>query len=463
VSEIRHTYKVLLVNPPVATGGYESKECSIPPVGIGYLASYLIQNGISCEIVDGKLEGLTVDEVAVRCTGSGADLVGISAMTPDIVAAGLIAGRIKESSPQTPVVLGGAHAIARPRETLAEFPQFDFLATGEGEQTLHELVGALSNGGHVDSIAGLAYRQNGSIVVNAPRDYILDLDRLPYPAWHLFPQKTRTFAVVSARGCPYHCAFCMRALGQRVRDRSPESVVDEIAFMVERFGADHILFRDETFTVHKKRVMQITGLLISRGLHKKIRWTAQTRADCASAEVFASMKEAGCDTIEFGVESGNQETLDRVSKGIKLEQVEGAVRLARKCGLRVACTFILGHPFETEATVQQTIDFAVRLKPTFLSFGIMSPYPGTAIWKMAQAGEGNYRLLSCDWESFVRFGGGCLELTDISRRRLAVLQVMAYAQFYLRTYNILGLMRYGFPRWRQALAMLRNVFLRERK
>jgi radical SAM superfamily enzyme YgiQ (UPF0313 family) len=135
--------KVVLINPPVRTGKYRSTRATIPPLGIGYLAAYLDRNGIDCEVIDGKLEGITVDQISTRIAAAKAELIGISAMTPDIIATGEIAQNIKESLPGTPVVVGGAHAIAMPQGTLDEFPAIDYVVTSEGEQALLELTEAI--------------------------------------------------------------------------------------------------------------------------------------------------------------------------------------------------------------------------------------------------------------------------------------------------------------------------------
>lgn len=451
--------KVILINPPVRAGKYRSTRATIPPLGIGYLAAYLDRNSIDCEVIDGKLEGITVDQISTRVAAAKPELIGISAMTPDIMATGEIAQNTKQFLPDTPVVVGGAHAIAMPQGTLDEFPAIDYVVTGEGEQALLELTEAIRGKRDLKSIEGLGFRRGTEVVINPPRQYLKDLDTLPFPAWNKFRHQGHSFGVLSARGCPYNCTFCMRALGKVVRYRSPSNVVEEIEQLVENYGAREIIFHDETFTQKKARIKEIAELLIKKGLHKKIKWVAQTRVDTADLDVFERMKAAGCRKVEVGVESGNQDVLNRVNKGINLARIEETVQLAKKAGLHIACTFIIGHPFETEQTIQDTIDFAVKLKPNSLSLGIMSPYPGTEIWKMAQAGDGNYRLLSRNWEEFLRFSGGCLELENLSRHRLEQLQVKAYLSFYLRTFNIIGLARYGLPRWRQSWAVAKKLLL----
>ncbi len=449
--------KVVLVNPPVGHGRYESKQSSVPPAGLGYLAAYLESNSIQCDIIDGKMDGLFSEEVVEKIARIKPDIVGLSAMTPDVISANKIAENIKGKLPGIFVVLGGAHAIAIPRETLQEFPEIDFVVAGEGEETFVELIHSIAGGRDFHRINGLCFRKDGEIVINPPRDYIRDLDRLPFPAWSKF-KKNPIYFLLSARGCPYHCSFCMRSSGPIVRERSPENVVEEMEWVVRKYHPKTIIFIDETFTLRKRRVLEITDLILKKGLHKKIKWVAQTRADRGDPEVFARMKEAGCAKIEFGVESGNQDILDRVDKNIKLSQVEETFRQARKTGLGIACTFILGHPYETEETIQDTIDFAVKLNPDSVSFGIMSPYPGTKIWEMANVGEGNYHLLSHNWEEFLRFGGGSLELINLPRQRLERLQLKAYVHFYLRTFKVIGLLQYGLPRWKQAKTVIKKVF-----
>jgi anaerobic magnesium-protoporphyrin IX monomethyl ester cyclase len=430
---------------------------SIFPVGLGYLAAYLEHNGIHCQIIDGKLGEFSLDQIIKKVAVKKPLIVGLSAMTPDIMPASKIAQHIKEEMPGTFVVLGGAHAIAMPGETLKEFPEIDFVVTGEGEETFVELVHSISGARNYHEIRGLGFREGEEIIINPPRDYIRNLDKLPFPAWDKFNSDNRTYFIQSARGCPYRCSFCMRSSGEIVRNRTPENVVEEIEWLVKNHNPKDIIFIDETFTLKKKRVLQLTDLIMKKGLHKKIGWVAQTRVDKGNPEVFARMKAAGCKRIEFGVESGNQEILNRVDKGIKLKQAEETLRMAKNIGFQTACTFILGHPYETEKTIQDTIDFAVKLNPDSLSFGIMSPYPGTKIWDMANAGKGNYKLLSRKWEEFVRFGGGCLELENLPRRRLEILQVKAYLHFYLRTFKIIGLLQYGLPRWKQSLAVIKKI------
>lgn len=450
--------KFILINPPSGGEKYKSFQTSIPPTGLGYLAAYLEKNDIVCDVIDGKSEEISIDEISEKVVKENPVIVGLTAMTPDIISASKIAKLIKKDLPHITIVLGGAHAIAIPRETLMQFQEFDFVVTGEGEETLVELINAINIGTKAfHEIRGLGFRQNGGIIINPIREYIKNPDSLPFPAWNKFKNNSGIYFILSSRGCPFRCSFCMRSSGNVVRDRSPENVVDEIEWLIKEYSPDKIIFIDETFTLKKKKVLKITDLILEKGLHKKVEWVAQTRVDRIDSEIFIRMKEAGCNRVEFGVESGNQEILNGVDKNITLTQIEETVRIARNTGFEIACSFILGHPFETEGTIQDTVDFAVKLNPDFVSFGLMSPYPGTKIGKMAEAGEGNYRLLSRNWEEFLRFGGGALELTNISRKRLEVLQVKAYLLFYLRTYRLIRLYQHCLPRLKQLKVVIKKL------
>ncbi len=449
--------KVTLVSPPSEKGKYEHEHFVIPKNGIGYIAAYLEKNGIDCSILDAKFEGLNFEQVIKRLTEEKPDIVGISAMTSEIESGARVAAKVKRILPRSKTVIGGAHAISIPNETLKEFSQFDFLVTGEGEITFLELVKAIAEDKDLGHVKGILFRRDGEIKTNPPRPWIDDLDQLPFPAWHKYPQKSPFYYVLSTRGCPHQCAFCMTILGKKQRKRSPENVVDELEWLWNTYKVDQMIFLDETFTLDRKRTDQLLGMIIDRGLDRKMKWVAQTRVDRVDEAICRRMKESGCYKIEFGVESGNQKILEIIKKGITLRQVEEAVRSAKRAGLQVGCSFILGHPYETRETAQDTINFIVRLNPDIISIGIMVPHPGTRVYEMAQRGEGNYRLIAAHWSEYVKFGGGGLELKDLPRHELEKLQVKAYLNFYLKNYRFFDLISYGFEHWSQALAAAKKL------
>ncbi|HNT35541.1 MAG TPA: radical SAM protein, partial [bacterium] len=344
--------KVVLVAPPSEKGKYEHGNQSLPKIGLGYLASMLEAKGIPCEIIDAKFERLSLDEVLSRLNALKPDLVGLTAMTPDICDAALVARQAKGQNPKCWTIVGGPHAMALPRETMEEFHEFDLLIAAEGEYALVDVVRALEENRAMENIAGVAFRKDGQVYVNPVGPWIDNLDSLPFPAWSKYPSHSDVYYVLAVRGCPYRCVFCMRSMGKTPRRRSPENVVQEIQWLVQQHHAKEFIFIDETFGLNREHVAQMLALLTDRGLHRTIRWTAQTRVDRVDEDLLRSTRTAGCYRVEFGIESGNQKILDAVQKGTTLQQAEYAVRLAKKSGLQVGCSFILGHPHETRETAQ---------------------------------------------------------------------------------------------------------------
>ncbi|MDD5557267.1 MAG: radical SAM protein [bacterium] len=441
--------RVLLVNPApeeIVQGGWYR----MPLLGLGYLAAYLRRSGLEVRIADAKFERLGLDAILGRAREFRPALLGITAMTHEVVRASRIAAAAKEALPGLATVIGGPHVTALPAETLAEFPAFDAAVYGEGEETLLELAGAVRRGGGLSSIRGIAFRDGGAVRTTPPRPWREDIDGLPFPAWDLYPPAPE-YQIFSSRGCPYRCSFCMRVLGDTVRSRSVGNVVREFEWVTETYRPREISFSDEVFTLDERRTAAVCDLLIEKGLHRRVRWFANARANCLSRPLYRKMREAGCVRVGVGIESGNPEILARIHKGITLEKARRMVRMCREEGLDTAAFFIIGHPGETRETIRQTIAFARELNPTSVAFGIMVPYPGTEIAALASRGEGGYRLISHDWSDYDKYFGGALELEEIGRRELERWQARAYIGFYLGNRRFLSLARFLASRRRSIL------------
>ena len=434
--------RVLLINPhpeKVAQKRYHS----MPVLGIGYLASALIKEGFDCGVIDGKMEGLSLSDMVERTLGFNPDVLGISSMTNDIVRAHELAQVIKNRLPELKVIIGGPHATALPNDTLKQFPAFDALVAGEGERSIVELLHSIHNSSfkrNLSHIKGIAYRKEDQICINRSRDFIEDLDSLDFPAWRLFP-RTKAYAMYTSRGCPFDCNFCMRAMGNRLRFRSPENVIAELKLIIS-LGGEYVFFRDETFTVSRKHFARICELIVSNKLNKKFKWACTTHCSAINHDVLKLMKEAGCDLVEFGIESGNDEILKRMGKRLNKEIARKAVKAAKEVGLKTFGNFILGHPYETKETIQQTIDFAKELNTTHVSFGAMVPYPGTEIYEMAKKGEGGYKNLSSNWSSFDKYQGGAIDLEGVSKQDLARAQMKAFTTFYFKNFRLVSAFKF---------------------
>jgi anaerobic magnesium-protoporphyrin IX monomethyl ester cyclase len=401
-----------------------------PSLGIAYVASSLRAGGHTVELLDGKLDGLTVDDIVTRVRGQPPDLVGIPCMTVEYPRAVEIARRIKHERADVPVMVGGAHVNAVGPGALEEGEGFDYACVGEGEHLVCELADALERDGDPSTIPGLVSRGGDGLVVGPPRPPPDDYDALPFPAWDLF-RPVKTLPLITHRGCPFKCVFCSHNSGFKPRYRTPANVLDEVEQVLERFGPTCIRVEDETFGLHMGRTKAILEGIIARGFHRRVQFSAQTRVHRVDEEFIRLLKTANFETLELGVETGNPEVLRKIKKGITLEQVEYAVALAKANGLKVWCKFILGHPDETHAEIRDTVDFIAKINPHQLSVSIMTPFPRTPIHELALCGEGGYRLLSGGWQDFDKYSSGVLELETVSLGQLKRYQLKCYANLYV--------------------------------
>ena len=428
--------EVVLINPPPLIRRERYDTPNHPHIGLGYLSAYLRQHGFKCRPIDTKFEKMDLEKltkVLIKCRPR---LIGITAMTHEVNQAARVARLSKEIFPEVKTVLGGAHATALPQETLLQFPEFDMVVVGEGEITLLELVRTLSQGGELSRVTGLVYRSSsGHINFNGRRETTTNLDSLPFPAWDLF-SPSQAYPIMTTRGCPFRCNFCMRLSGNRVRKRSAQNIMEEFKLDIDRYGATHLIIYDESFGADRKQTNILLNALIESGLNKKADWWIQTRVDLVDREFLQKLKAAGCTSVGFGVESGNEKILKGTGKGITLKKAEESISLAKKAGLQTGSFFIIGHPYETKQTAWDTINFAAKLNTATVAFGIMVPYPGTEIYAMARRGEGGYRIISSDWADFNKTIGSSLELETLTRKEMEKLQLMGYLVFYLKNWRL---------------------------
>ncbi len=449
--------KTLLLNPPPekVTEPYDAPD--YPHIGLGYLTSYLRSKNCPIMVLDAKLEKISVLDTLEKISSIKPDIVGLTAYTQEIVHVAHLAKEIKDKLPRTYIVIGGIHATVLPLKTLQEFSSFDFIIFGEGEITLYELVEALRKNEPLDGIKGLGFRRKGQIHINERREWNLELDKLPFPAWDLFP-RAELYPIITSRGCPFKCIFCTRPYGNKVRGRSPENVVAEFKELITKYKAKNIVFWDETFAVKRGRAMKIADMLIAEGIGDYVRWDMHSRVDVVDYDLLKRLKEAGMTHVGFGVESGNVEILKRSKKGITLKQAKNAVRSAKKLGLGTSSYFILGFPYETKKTAWDTINFARKLNTDSVSIAIMIPFPKTEIAEMVEKEEGGYKQISYNWSDYNKQTGAVVELKDMSRRTLVFFQVTGYLICYICNLRFGVLAKIIKSRFKQVLILVRNLF-----
>ncbi|HLC00785.1 MAG TPA: radical SAM protein, partial [Candidatus Bathyarchaeia archaeon] len=309
---------VTLVNPPTPSGAVGHLPFAL--LGLGYLAAVLEKNHYQVDVIDCQVLKLSFDEFRNELSKRKPDVVGMTATTLTYNSALQTARIAKEVHPNCVTALGGPHVTFWDEKALQECPQLDVVVRREGENTMLELVQRIEKGKDYSDVVGTTCRRNGKFVHNPDRPYIEDLDSLPFPARHLWPmEKLREtediLYLATSRGCVYWCEFCttVRMHGRKYRIRTPKNVVDELEFLHKTYNVTNFTFCDDAFTVDQTRTEELCSDILRRGL--KIKWNCGTRVDMLTKELLVKMKEAGCISVWFGVESGSQQVLDAMKKG----------------------------------------------------------------------------------------------------------------------------------------------------
>jgi len=427
--------KTLLINPP------QHSKYPQPPLGIASIAAVLEREKYQVSILDANALQLSESEIASQVKSF--DIIGITAMTPFINSAIRVARAVKKAKPETTVMLGGAHVTVLPKETLENIPEIDLIVRGEAEETVVELYHTLKNGGRLPEIRGITYRDKGKVKSTPIRPPLVDMDTLPFPAYHLLPllkyklhpphgKRLPVMAMLTSRGCPHNCIFCSKPIfGRQYRHQNPQRIVSEIKYLAEKFKTNEITFYDDIFTLDKKQIIGLASELRKQNL--TVPWSCETRVDMVTEELLTTMKEAGCYMIAYGIESGNQTILNNLRKKITIEQVRQAVKLTHNAGIQSVGYFMLGSPGETPATIRQTINFAKQLPLDFAQFAITTPYPGTDLYNLYL----EQGLSSENWDNFTyanlkSASAPVFETSLLSRSDLQKWNATAYKEFYLR-------------------------------
>lgn len=434
--------KVLFVNPPQTASKYKFMGVIAPPLGIAYMAGVLQENNIDVEILDASAEDMDFKDVEKELLKRKPDLVALTALTPTIGRALETAQVVKETLPNSIVVMGGYHPTFNFIETL-EDENVDIVIRGEGEYIMLNLVQALENQSSLHDVKGIVFEDKNSkeIVVNPEAPLIQDLDELPFPALNLLPMKkyrlldmdTHMTTMITTRGCPMQCSFCSSAAmhGKKIRERSVENIVDEIEYLKTNYDIDTIAFMDDTFTLKKRKVMAICDEILKRNI--EIMWGCTSRVDTLDEKLLKKMKEAGCITIFIGVESADQQQLDNMCKNTTIAKIENAFKIAHKLKIRTIASVALGMPGDTKEIINKTVKFVHKLKPNYAIYSLATPYPGTRFYK--EAFEKNLIKIK-DWSKYTLITP-ILETIDCSLNDMRKIQAKAFMKFYLRPHYII--------------------------
>jgi anaerobic magnesium-protoporphyrin IX monomethyl ester cyclase len=400
--------KALFLVPPLARGDFATQtdavlaRCAgiftktdyvVPPLGLAYCAAAVEKwAGADVNLVDAVAGKRSADEILTLVADERPDLIYVAAGTSTLARDLAFLARAKQVSPATKAAIMGTHVSARPDDGFAA-PGADFVIRGEPEATCADLARAAGGEASRDEVAGLSWREDGRVVHNPSRELIADLDSLPHPARRFFRpyryeppfmRHGRFDIVITSRGCPYPCNYCSTGAyyGRKIRFRSNADVVAELREMVEEEGVRQVGFWDDTFTIGKRRVLELCELVEDADL--EFSWMCMSRVDTVDDEMLAALARAGCYLVIYGVESGSQRVLDRMGKKTTVEQARRAFEATARAGLEAAAFFMFGNLGEREEDMRATVRLAKELEASFASFNVATPYPGTLFYEQVK-------------------------------------------------------------------------------
>lgn len=430
---------------------------ALVPLDLGLAATMLSREGRAVALIDTWSERVTPEDIEARATaflrgGPGPRVLAVDAATASLPSARSLIQKIRAAGAADFAVGYGPHATCLPESLLGTptSPVADGCVIGEPEQVLVDLLEALEGRRRLDDVSGLTWWRSRdgverSLVANAEREPLTDLDRLPFVNYGLFdlsryrvsnvhvPRfRARWAPIMTSRGCPYGCTFCSpisrKSYGRKVRFHSARYVADNIAYLEREFGVNAVLMVDDLFTLDRDRVHELCDLLVAR--RSRVVWAAQTRADALDEDLVRHMREAGCRAMCLGVESGSERVLRQLNKGETLEDIRRAVRLLHRHRLAVTLFFILGNPGETYEEALASIQLARELKPLIVQVSYLTPYPGSRIYEDLRRRDGEI-LGEGQLELFSHYNFIACNLSAMTTEQLAMLQRRFYAAFYL--------------------------------
>ena len=460
---------IYFINPPFkAEFGKFSRESRSPaitksgalyyPLWLIYAALYAQKHGHSIDFLDAPAKQLNEEQSLeiIRKTNCENSLFVLDTSTPSIKSDVEFGTRLKNLFPHSFVLLVGTHPSACPEETLSYSEAIDAVAIGEYDCIVNELADALDKIADLSEVRGICYRTGSSYKRTGAMPPMKNLDDLPYAAQFIkehLNEKDYFFAaatypsiqIFTGRGCPFRCNFCVYPQtmhGHAFRARSAENVVGEFEYIANNFpDVKEVVIEDDTFTAVKKRVLEICRLLIERGLNKRLKWLCNARVDL-DYETMKAMKEAGCRLIIPGIESGNQQILDNIKKGTKVEQFYSYVANAKKAGLLIHACYMVGNQGETKDTMKDTLRLALKLNTDTAQFFPLIPYPGTEAYQWAKANG----YIETDYSKYCLPDGThntVLSLPGLSSQEMVDFCNMARRKYYLRFSYILHRLKVG--------------------
>jgi anaerobic magnesium-protoporphyrin IX monomethyl ester cyclase len=432
------------------------------PIFLGYSAAQLKRAGHTVTYIDSVIQDLDMAQTLAMACKKKPDAIFMETTTPSIEADYKNLTALKDATGAF-VIVGGPHATYFHVSVLEECPAIDVVIRHEFDTKISNVVSSINALATVD---GITFRHNGNIVDNGDGHLAENLDEIPFPdrdtiPWHWYREAWYSrwpfMNLMTSRGCPYHCTFCLwpqSMYGHKQRFRSIANVIAEIRVLVERYGLKELNIDDGTFTTSRTRVIEFCRRLRAEKI--ELIWTCNGRVDNLDDEMLSEMKRSGCKMIRLGIESGSQEVLNKIKKGLTLDQVEDGVRLVKKHGIQALGGFMFGFPYDTRKTVEQTITFAKKLNPDQVQFSIAMCYPGTSLYEYAKSSD---LLLAKSFKEFDMTFGPVVQTGDMTREELTPILARAYREFYFRPRFVLQTLTHmtNIDEIRRVLRSLRSL------
>ncbi len=357
---------------------------TLPHVGLLTLVSFLESKGIKADVIDCNIQKFNISEV------KNYDVIGFSTLCSNVKTAMKMAETIKKKYPKKDIIFGGPHMRTDPYFFIKK-DFIDAVFVNESEYSLYEYLTKKNK----KEVKGVYLKDgNNKTFYTGKAEWIKELDELPFPALHKIDikkyrvplsKKKPISNIITSRGCPFSCIFCLRPGGNRWRARSAENVVDEIEWQVKKFGVKEICIFDDNFTLDIKRAKRICDLIVERNIKVKLQFTNGIRADRVDKEFLEKFKKAGGWLVGVAPETGNKETLRKIKKGLSFDQVKKVVKWSKELGLITHSYFMVGFPWETKKHIEDTINFARELDTEIVQFCRVIPFPSTELWDMIDA------------------------------------------------------------------------------
>lgn len=443
--------KITIINPPnfgVRSPDWFSKT---PYLGIAYIATSLYNNKFDIKVIDCKLQNISFKKLFNILMVTKPNILAFSLTTPDVHKVYLFCKEIKTKIKDIKIIVGGPHPTAMPSQTLEDYEVFDIAVTGEGEIVFSNLMSAILNDINLENIKGINFRNSLDIVINEIEKEI-NLDLLSFPVWKLFP-KADTYPVLISKGCPYSCVFC--SLGNtKIRRREPQKIIEEIFYLEDNFKVKKINLLEENFGINYNKTQELLELMIQNKIHKKIKWRCITRIDLMNKKILQLMKDAGCEGVSLGIESGDENMLKRIGKNTDIEIIKEVIDITKGLKIDVSGQYVIGLPYENLSSANHTVNLAIELNCKFTNFNPIVPYPGTQIFKMAERKEGEYYFLYKTRKEIINNIEDCVELENLKRYQIRKILFFAKLKFYLYNFRMLDLMIFL---WEHKVSLIRFV------